>query len=189
MATMITNANDVVTFLEDQHRQLNALFEKVLSLRGDDRANAFYSLRRMLAVHETAEEEIVHPAARRALPDGAAVVDARLREEKEAKQALTELEKLDVDSAEFEAQLSALRDKAIAHSEAEERQEFERLGNVLDAPRLVRMRRAVELAEAVAPTRPHPGVESATANFLVGPFAAMIDRSRDALSGKTSHKS
>jgi hypothetical protein len=37
----------------------------------------------------------------------------------------------------------------------------------------------------MAPTRPHPGVESAAANILVGPFAAMLDRTRDAISGKS----
>lgn len=35
---------------------------------------------------------------------------------------------------------------------------------------------ARKLAESTAPTRPHPGVESATANLLAGPFAAMLDR-------------
>ncbi|GAB4585097.1 hypothetical protein Ntsu_29290 [Nocardia sp. IFM 10818] len=44
------------------------------------------------------------------------------------------------------------------------------------------MRRAVEIAEALAPTRPHAGVESVGANLLVGPFAAMLDRARDAIS-------
>jgi hypothetical protein len=48
------------------------------------------------------------------------------------------------------------------------------------------MRRAVKLAESIAPTRPHAGVESAVGNVLVGPFASMIDRARDALTGKTS---
>jgi hypothetical protein len=42
----------------------------------------------------------------------------------------------------------------------------------------------VELAEAMAPTRPHPGVESAKANMLAGPFAMMLERARDALTGK-----
>ena len=41
------------------------------------------------------------------------------------------------------------------------------------------------LAERTAPTRPHPGVELAGQNALVGPFAAMLDRARDALSGTT----
>jgi hypothetical protein len=43
------------------------------------------------------------------------------------------------------------------------------------------MAAAVRAAEAIAPTRPHPGIESAKENFAVGPFASMLDRARDAL--------
>jgi hemerythrin superfamily protein len=184
MGTMITTGNDVVSFLKEQHQQVKGLLEKVTSARGEARAQAFYTLRRTLAVHETAEEEIVHPAARRALPNGQSIVEARLREEGEAKKALTELEKLDVDSAEFESKFNALKSAVIAHAEAEEREEFSALGAKFDPGKLESMRKAVELAEAIAPTRPHAGIESATANILVGPFAAMVDRSRDALMGK-----
>ena len=46
------------------------------------------------------------------------------------------------------------------------------------------MGRAAKLAAAVAPTRPHPGVESQAANLIAGPFAAMLDRARDAITGK-----
>lgn len=38
---------------------------------------------------------------------------------------------------------------------------------------------AVRAAEAVAPTRPHPGVESATANTVAGPLLSLFDRTRD----------
>ncbi|MGH3685517.1 MAG: hypothetical protein ACRDRU_20850 [Pseudonocardiaceae bacterium] len=49
----------------------------------------------MLAVHETAEEEVVHPAARRVLAGGNdGLVDDRLAEENEAKQLLSQLEGL-----------------------------------------------------------------------------------------------
>jgi hemerythrin superfamily protein len=185
MGTMIDSGNDVVSFLKDQHRQVKGLFEKVEAASGEERAKAFFSLRRMLAVHETAEEEIVHPAARRALPDGEVVVAARLREENEAKTALARLETLEVDSREFETAFRALKASVIAHAESEEKEEFERLGSRLDPARLDRMRKAVEIAEAIAPTRPHAGVESATANLLAGPFASMIDRSRDLLTGKS----
>jgi hypothetical protein len=41
------------------------------------------------------------------------------------------------------------------------------------------MASTVKVAEAVAPTRPHPGVESATANLLLGPPVAIMDRARD----------
>ncbi len=40
---------------------------------------------------------------------------------------------------------------------------------------------AVKAAQAIAPTHPHPGVESAKLNFALGPFASMLDRARDAL--------
>ena len=48
------------------------------------------------------------------------------------------------------------------------------------------MAKAVQAAEAIAPTRPHPGVESAKLNFAVGPFASMLDRARDLLKQATA---
>jgi hemerythrin superfamily protein len=185
MATMIGNSTDVVGFLKEQHQQIKALFGTVATSSGKAREEAFYQLRRLLAVHETAEEEIVHPAARRALPDGESVVAARLDEENEAKHILARLENLDVGSAEFGALFSQLRAAVVAHAEAEETREFDRLGDEMEPERLERMKKAVILAEKIAPTRPHPGVESAVANVLAGPFASMIDRARDALSGKS----
>jgi hypothetical protein len=53
----------------------------------------------------------------------------------------------------------------------------------LEPERLERMRKAAELAEKLAPTRPHPGV-TRTLNLLAGPFASMLDRARDAFAGK-----
>src|SRR3954447_12665372 len=186
MATMISNGLDVVAFLKEQHQQIKVLFREVRLSTGDARSEAFYALRRLLAVHETAEEEIVHPAARKSLPAGESIVEIRLQEEKKAKAALAALEGLALDSREFEARLTLLEADVIAHADAEERQEFEPLGDSLDSERLERMRSAVVFAERVAPTRPHAGVESQAANLLVGPFAAMLDRARDVLTGKSS---
>jgi hypothetical protein len=184
MGTMISSGTDVVTFLKEQHDQIESGFEMVLAARGEERERAFHALRRLLAVHETAEEEIVHPAARKALPDGDAIADMRLAEENEAKKQLAALEKLAVESSQFVSQFELLRSAVLEHARAEEEQEFEHLADTLDQSRLERMRKAVGFAESVAPTRPHPGVESAVGNVLVGPFASMLDRARDAISGK-----
>lgn len=185
MGTMISTGTDVVTFLQEQHEEIKALFEQVLSTTGQAREKAFFMLRRMIAVHETAEEQIAHPAARRALPDGEAIVRLRLHEEKMAKQDLSAIERLDVGSVEFDAKLQQLKATVLAHAAAEERDEFHSLASVLEPARLERMRKAAEFAESVAPTHPHSGVESAAANMLLGPFAAMVDRTRDAFAGKT----
>ena len=182
--TPVDSAQDVVVFLKAQHEQIKALFTQVLAASGDAREKSFVQLRRLLAVHETAEEQVVHPRARSEIDNGATIVEARLREEHEAKEALTELEKLPVDSAEFESKLRSLQSDVLKHAAAEEQQEFARLEAELDDEQLHGMRNAVKMAEVMAPTRPHAGVESATANTLVGPFASMLDRARDAIRGK-----
>jgi hemerythrin superfamily protein len=140
-------------------------------------------LRRLLAVHETAEEEIVHPRAGHELAGGREIVQARLAEEREAKTVLAELEDLDIDSEKFTQQLSELRDAVIDHAEHEEQEEFSKLRKELTDDELQRMTRTVKLAESVAPTRPHAGIESRLANLFTGPFAAMTDRARDAILG------
>jgi hemerythrin superfamily protein len=180
----ITSATDVIDFLTNQHEQIKSLFAKTLAAYGKSREDAFVDLRRLLAVHETVEEEIVHPRAKRKIANGAAVVNARLGEEHEAKTVLQELEKLDVDGAEFTLKLTELRDAVLDHAEHEENDEFKRLGEELSSEELENMGRAAKLAAAIAPTRPHPGVESQIANLVAGPFAAMLDRARDAIVGK-----
>lgn len=180
----IKSPTDVVDFLVSQHQQIKTLFAATLAASGKEREKAFVELRRLLAVHETAEEEIVHPRAKRKLSGGAAVVDERLHEEHEAKTVLQKLEKLDVDSAEFTSMLTQLRDAVVEHAEHEEHDEFSKLGQELSDDELERMGRAAKLAEAIAPTRPHAGLESQAANLAAGPFAAMLDRARDAIVGK-----
>lgn len=181
------DAHDVVDLLTHQHQQIKSLFERTMSSAGADREQAFFDLRRTLAVHETAEEEVVHPRARRELTGGEAIVAERLREENDAKKLLAELEALDVDSPEFTEKLTTLRDAVIAHAEHEEREEFGRLEAELADDQLEMMGRAARLVEAFAPTRPHPGIESATANVLIGPFASMLDRVRDWLTRVEVH--
>jgi hemerythrin superfamily protein len=180
----VETPNDAVRFLVRQHEQIKSLFAETLAASGKAREQAFVELRRLLAVHETAEEEIVHPRAKRKIPNGDNIVEARLEEENEAKTALSELEKLDVDAESFTEMLMELRDAVVDHAEQEEKQEFAKLEQQLGDDELEHMGRAAKLAEAIAPTRPHAGVESQIANLFAGPFAAMVDRARDTIIGK-----
>ncbi|WP_125077983.1 hemerythrin domain-containing protein [Mycobacterium sp. P7213] len=184
--TTLHSRSDVVDFLTEQHQRIKTLFDETLLAAGDEREESFIRLRRLLAVHETAEEGIVHPRAARELDHGREVISARLEEEKQAKTMLAQLEDVDVDSEFFTEKLRELRDDVIDHAEHEEHEEFSELQAELSDDELQRLQRAVKLAEAIAPTRPHAGVESALANALVGPFASMIDRARDAILGYDS---
>ena len=178
--TFVQSTDDVVKFLKGQHDLIKDMFEEVFSASDPKaREKAFVELRQLLAVHETAEEMVVHPRARNEIADGDEIVDARLREEHEAKEQLSKLEGMDIDSKDFLEELTKFRDAVVEHAEAEENEEFNKLQRKLDSDDLGRMAKAVLAAEAIAPTRPHPGVESAKANFAVGPFASMLDRARD----------
>lgn len=181
--TFVQSTDDVVEFLRDQHNQIKDMFDDVVHASGAKaREKAFTDLRQLLAVHETAEEMVVHPRARREFDGGDIVVDARLREEHEAKEQLSALEAMDIDSQEFLDALILFKAAVVDHAEREETEEFNRLQREVSPDDLKRMVAAVQAAQAIAPTRPHPGVESAVLNFAVGPFVSMLDRARDAIS-------
>ncbi len=180
--TFVLSTDDVVAFLVDQHNLIKDMFDDVLYATGRKaREKAFLDLRQLLAVHETSEEMVVHPRARQDIDDGASIVEARLHEEHAAKKQLAKLEELDIDSPEFLDALTVFRDAVVEHAEHEEAEEFGKLRRELDAGDLKQLVLAVQAAQAIAPTRPHPGIESAKLNFVVGPLASMIDRARDVI--------
>jgi hemerythrin superfamily protein len=170
---------DVVTLLTQQHEEIRRLFEEVSRERGERRAEAFDRLRRLLAVHETAEEEIVHPMVRRSVSNGNEIIDARLREETEAKKILQALQKMGPASPVFDALFAEFRTAVLEHAEQEEREEFVELRAHSGEKQLRVMAAAVKVAQAIAPTHPHPVAETAPKNLLVGPLAALADRTRD----------
>ena len=180
--TFVQSTDDVVKFLKGQHNLIKDMFDDVLSASSPKaREKAFVDLRQLLAVHETAEELVVHPRARREIAAGQEIVDARLHEEHEAKEQLSRLESMDIDSKEFVDELTKFRDAVVDHAEHEENEEFAKLQRKLDAGERERLAKVVRAAQAIVPTRPHPGVESVSANLAVGPFASMLDRARDAI--------
>ncbi|MFL6143709.1 MAG: hemerythrin domain-containing protein [Labedaea sp.] len=180
MATNVDEPDrqDVVELLIEQHRHIRDLFTEVETATEEERKDAFRRLVRMLAVHETAEEEVVHPAVR-AAEGGGPVVDARVAEERKAKELLSTMDTIGPDAEGFDTLLVQLRDDVLAHARHEESAEFPLLRQAYDGDRLRNMARAVRAAEAIAPTRPHPGMESQVANVLLGPPVAIMDRARD----------
>jgi hemerythrin superfamily protein len=173
---------NVVDLLLDQHNQIKELFREVASTRGDRKRELFQDLVRLLAVHETAEELVVHPAARDAVNGGDQVVDRRLHEEDEAKHVLAKLYDMGVDDPRFDAEFANFAQAVVDHATREEQEEFRYLRQNLSEEKLERMAGAVRAAESIAPTRPHPGAgQSPAANLVLGPPAALFDRMRDAV--------
>ena len=181
MAGIAASDADVVALLMRRHGDVRNLFDEVERTAGDERRAAFRNLVRLLAVHETAEEEVIHPFIRGSVPDGGRIVDDRLAEEREAKELLSRLDGMDTDDPKFLPELQTLRTDVMRHARAEERYEFIHVRRHADQARLSAMATALRAAEAMAPTHPHPGTESAAGNLALGPLAALVDRTRDAV--------
>ncbi len=182
MTTTDRSEQNVIDLLLQQHIEIKRLFVDVLVATGEDKRDRFHELVRLLAVHESAEEQVVHPTARRNIADGDVIVAARLEEENNAKQELSDLYELGVDHPDFDSRLRAFAEDVVQHADAEEAEEFVALRETLRPHELTKMAGVVRAAEAAAPTRPHPAAgESALANVMAGPPLALFDRVRDAV--------
>jgi hemerythrin superfamily protein len=173
--------DDVVALLVTQHARIEELFLLVAGGEGDTKRAAFNDLVRLLAVHETAEEEVIHPLSRTLPGDNDDLIDDRLTEERQAKETLQALVEGGVEATGFDDGILLLRQAVLEHARNEERYEFPRLRQHVPADRLRQLAGALRAAEAAAPTRPHPGTESAAANVVAGVPLAVIDRIRDAV--------
>jgi hypothetical protein len=125
------------------------------------------------------EHDVIDPLARVSLRAGRDIVVSRLAEEREAKETLAALEKMGTDAPEFPAVLDRFRDDVLEHARREEADEFRLLREKVPSFELRALVPMVKLAAAVAPTHPHPGVESATLNNLAGPALSLFDRTKD----------
>ncbi|WP_214415346.1 hemerythrin domain-containing protein [Sphaerisporangium fuscum] len=116
--------DDVVALLLRQHGLVREMFDEVDKSKGARRAEAFQRLARMLAVHEAAEEEVVHPYVEENIKGAKKVVQARLREEKEAKKLLTQMMERGADDKSFDSDIEKLKTDVLEHAMNEEHEEF-----------------------------------------------------------------
>lgn len=165
--------DDAVELLLRQHQQIRFLLKEVEGNAGEVRAEAFARLRRFLAMHETIEQEIIHPLVRRRIGDQA--IDARLEEENQDRRVSQELEEIGPASPEFQQMFAEFHKAVLRHAEHEEQQEFPALRTRSNAERHA-MAVAITAAEATAMKAIFPGVEPTLKDLLLRPVA---DRIRD----------
>jgi hemerythrin superfamily protein len=173
--------DDVIGILLTQHARIRDLFDAVKgTAEPEQKKKTFDELRALLAVHETAEEMILRPVAKKAA--GEAEAGARNEEEKEANKVLSALEKMDVTTAEFDKKLTEFERSVSDHAEHEEREEFPAIRRDCSEDDLRRMGSRLLTAEKAAPTHPHPtAAGSPAAQWATGPFASLVDRAKDAI--------
>lgn len=174
--------DDVVELLEAQHAEIRRLIDAVNAGRGGERRADFEALVRLLAVHETSEEEVVHPAVATFGDAAREAVEERKREEGEAKRVLADLESSGVEGEDFAGRFARFGRAVDDHATAEEVSIFPLLRSELDDDARRGMATLLVAAQAIAPTHAHRHApESALGNLAVGPFVAVVDRVRDAI--------
>jgi hemerythrin superfamily protein len=180
MTTMSTT--DVVELLLADHAEAKALLGRFDQIAPTERASYFCEVVSELVRHEVAEEHVVYPIIRHAIPGGKQEAEARIAEESAAEELLAEMEKLDPTSAEFATKFITLREAVLSHASSEEASTFPILQRMEDAESRLALAGRYEHAKAKAPTHPHPHAPDAPpGNLVLDPVAHLFDKARDAL--------
>lgn len=170
---------DVVTLLVNQHGRIGGLFEQVATVGAERRREPFEALVRLLAVHESAEEHVVHPVARRMIGCGDEIVESRRREERDVRRALAELCEMGVEHPQFMQKLAALAETVTAHARTEEDGEFAGLRRAVWPVQLRSMAEAVRAAELIVPQPCLEGGATEPVPRSVGLPRTVFDRARE----------
>jgi hemerythrin superfamily protein len=183
-----TTQTDVITFLTQQHREVDALFAQLERMEGstsDEAQRLAEQVVIFLVKHSVAEEIYLYPAVREHVPNGDEIADHEVHEHDEAEQTMKRLESLKPADADFWPTLRQLMKEVRHHIEEEEGNLFPKLRQACSQQELQELGKKVQQAEQVAPTRPHPSAPSEGAALAaVAPGVGLVDRLRDALSGR-----
>ncbi|GGR65042.1 hemerythrin [Micromonospora fulviviridis] len=185
--TDVQTERDVVDVLMTDHREVEAIFVELESRQGtpEHRRQLADVVIAELVRHSVAEEAYVYPAARKALPDGDQLAEHEISEHADAERTMKELESLDPSEPRFDELLTKLTATIRHHVQDEESDLFPRLRAACAREELVELAGKVEAAKKSAPTRPHPAApDHPPANKLLAPGTGLVDRMRDALSGR-----
>ena len=177
---------DVIEILTADHREMIGLLELIEETTDPAERRALADAATAEIVrHSVAEELFVYPVYTREVTDGADEVEHDKEEHQELEETLVKLEGVDSEDADFLRLVRELKGQLDHHADDEESDQFPKLRRAVSADELVDLGRKVEAAKKVAPTRPHPdSPHSELFHMTVGLGVGMVDRLRDALSGR-----
>ncbi len=141
---------DVVTMLEQDHREVEELFEKIKNTNGAVRAQLVTRLAADLRLHMKVEESIVYPAIAKQVDDGDDMVEEAKTEHEGARKVLADVEKLSPNEPGFDGALEMLEAGISHHVEEEEDEVFPKLRESVSAEELADLGEKVAAAKEKA---------------------------------------
>ena len=184
------HGGNVIDELVTDHREVEELFGKIEGLPPGDKDRKLYAdqVTIELVRHSVAEESYLYPAVREHVTGGDAIADKELEDHAKAEQLLKDLESCRPGDPEFERLTGILMSEIRMHIADEEQNLFPRLRAACSPEALDDLGDKVRRAKKTAPTRPHPAApDEPPANKPLAQGAGLIDRVRDALSGRGKH--
>ncbi|MET7465283.1 hemerythrin domain-containing protein [Nonomuraea sp. NPDC005501] len=179
---------DVITVLVTDHREVEQMFaelETMIGAIGERPQTLAEQVVIELVRHSVAEEAYLYPAVREHVPGGDELADKEIAEHAEAEKTMKRLERLEPGDDDFWPVLEELMREIRHHIQDEEGDLFPRLRAACPPEALTELGAKVERAKKLAPTRPHPSApDKPPADKLLAPGAGLIDRLRDALTGR-----
>ena len=185
MAAAAGPPHDVLDVLVQEHLDVGELLNRLRLADVGDRRDLADRLIAHLVRHSVVEEMFVYPTAANYLVEGDELVAHDLAEHEQLEGMLRELEGLAAGDERFLGVVLDLQTSLAQHFADEEAQQFAQLRFAVPADELVRLRKGLERSERLAATGAHPG--SPAGELLrawVGGGVGMVDRVRDALSGR-----
>jgi hemerythrin superfamily protein len=183
----MAEGENLISVLVTDHREVEEMFTELETegLSPQRRAELRDKVIAELVRHSVAEEMYLYPATRTALPGGDQLADREIEEHAAAERLMKDLEKVDPQDVKFDDLLTQLITDVRGHIGEEETDLFPRLQAACSEQELVDLGAKVQLAKKVAPTRPHPSApDTPPLNKVMGPPMGIVDRIRDALSGR-----
>jgi hemerythrin superfamily protein len=183
---MNEQAPNVIDTIMEDHREVEELFAMASNTQDPQEFKRIVDLTiAELVRHSVAEEMYLYPAFREYIPDGDELADHELEEHAEAERTMKEIEKLDADDPQIRQRFAQLVEEISHHVADEEQDALPRLRAVCTEEQLRNLGQKVLRAKELAPTRPRPGApDTPPLNKLLAPSVGLVDRVRDAMTGR-----
>ncbi len=162
------------------HQKLDQLLETLVATEPAGQPAVLQSIYRLVFPHAFAEESVLWPAMRRALPDGEQLTLMVEEEHQQINQLVTEIEAMAPEDPRRQPLIRAVVDLLREDVRDEEDTLLPRLQEALDEKQLRVLGIQWEALRRTAPTRAHPVVSRRPpGNVLAALPLTVIDRTRD----------
>ncbi|MDT0445001.1 hemerythrin domain-containing protein [Streptomyces johnsoniae] len=181
------HGGDIIRELTTDHGEVEDVFREIEALPPGHEARKELADRATIELvrHSVAEEAYLYPAVREHVPDGGPIADKEIDDHATAEQIMKDLEGHGASEPEFDRLIGRLMLEIREHIRDEEENLFPMLRQACSQDQLEELGEKARRAKSMAPTRPHPSApDRPPFNKLLAPGAGLVDRARDALSGR-----